>query len=433
MFRKRGSFGTRHFVFFAVSLSFLAFSLTSCYNEPGFLGNNLLPDQDIYMVKIDSSFKVSAYTLTKDSLNSFLASEGTLGYLNSEIFGSTKGSFIGRYLPAISTEGYGGSTATADSIFLFLTANSFYGDSTTTLNLRVHELNDTTLFWEDQNALSPIDVSHYNPTPLTTATLTGKGILKIPLPLTFGQSLIDSLALTDSKIFYTKFKGFYLTFDDIPGFGGVTYNVSTSNMYIRLYYHNVTHVNNADSTITASKTFTFASRYYQYLHDPSKADPAKKIQHLNDTLTQDTVFYTQSLGGIYGKLNFTDLEQWRDSMPVVIHRAELIIGLESPSTSTPDSTISQLFFYYKDEGKWIGLIEDQLSTTGVNTNGSYRTFRNGYSVDITYHFQRLLKGEYSDNSIYVFPNSNTNVKRGVLKSGQNSKPIKLKITYTKLK
>jgi len=120
-------------------------------------------------------------------------------------------------------------------------------------------------------------------------------------------------------------------------------------------------------------------------------------------------------------------------MPVVIHRAELIIGLESPATTTPDSTISQLFFYYKDEGKWIGLIEDQLSTTGVNTNGSYRTFRDGYSVDITYHFQRLLKGEYSDNSIYVFPNSNTNVKRSVLKSGQNSKPIKLKITYTKLK
>jgi len=97
MSRKRSSFGTMHFVFFTVSLSFLAFSLTSCYNEPGFLGNNLLPDQDIYMVKIDSSFKVSAYTLTKDSLNSFLASEGTLGYLNSEIFGSTKGSFIGRY------------------------------------------------------------------------------------------------------------------------------------------------------------------------------------------------------------------------------------------------------------------------------------------------------------------------------------------------
>ena len=183
------------------------FSLTSCYNEPGFLGNNLLPDEDIYKVKIDSSFKVSAFTLTKDSLNSFLASEGVMGYVNSEIFGSTKGSFVGRYLPGKSTDGYGGPTATADSIFFYFTASGFYGDSTTELNLRIHEITDTSLFWDKQNALSPINVNTYNPTPFVTATLKGKGSLKLPLPLAFGQSLMDSLALTDSKYFTPSLKG----------------------------------------------------------------------------------------------------------------------------------------------------------------------------------------------------------------------------------
>lgn len=433
MFQRRSSIGIRHFGFYVIGLSLSIFSLTSCYNEPGFLGNNLLPDEDIYKVKVDSSAKVSAFTLTKDSLNSFLASEGVMGYVNSEIFGSTKGSFVGRYLTGKSTDGYGGPTATADSIFFYFTASSFYGDSTTELNMRIHEITDTTIFWDNQNALSPVDPKYYNPTPLITTTLKGKGSLKLPLPLTFGQSLMDSLALTDSKIFYTKYKGFYVTFDDLPGFGGVAYNISTTNMYVRLYYHYVKQVNGKDSTFKANKTFTFSSRFYQYLHDQTKADPTKKIQHLNDTIVEDTVFYIQSLGGVYGKISFPELEQWRDSMPVIIHRAELVIGLETPNTSTPDSTISQLLFYYKDQGKWISLIKDQLSSSGINTNGSFRTYRNGYSVDITYHFQRLLKGEYTDNSLYVFPNSNTTVKRGVLKSGQNSKPIKLKITYTKLK
>lgn len=433
MFRKRNSFGIRHFGFYIASLFLSVFSLSSCYNEAGFLGNNLLPDEDIYKVKVDSSFRVNAFTLTKDSLNTFLASEGVMGYLNSEIFGSTKGSFIGRYLPGKSTEGYGGPTATADSVFFYLTANSFYGDSTTELNLRIHEITDTTIFWNNINALSPIDANYYNSTPLVTTTLTGKGSLKLPLPLTFGQSLMDSLALTDSKIFYTKFKGFYVTFDDLPGFGGLTYSVPTSNMYVRLYYHYVKQINGMDSTIKTSKTYSFASRFFQYLHDFSKADPAKKIQHLNDMLTQDTVFYIQSLGGVYGKISFPDLQQWRDSMPVIIHRAELVIGRETPNIATPDSLISQLLFYYKDGNRWMGLIKDQLSNNGINTNGSYRTFRDGYSVDITYHFQKLLKGEYANDSLYVFPNSSTRINRGVLKSGQNSHPIKLKITYTKLK
>ena len=434
MFQKRSSIGIRHLGVLFTGLFLSIFSFTSCYNEPGFLGNNLLPDEDVYKVKIDSSFKVSAFTLTKDSLNSFLASEGVMGYINSEVFGSTKGSFIGRYLPGKSTDGYGGPTATADSILFYFTASSFYGDSTKELTLKIHEVTDTSLFWDKQNALSPIDANAYNPTPLVTTTLKGEGSLKLPLPLSFGQSLIDSLALTDSKIFYTKFKGFYVTFDEFPGYGGVVYNLSTSNMYLRLYYHYVKQFDGKDSTIKASKTFTFGSRFYEYLHDYAKADPAKKIQHLNDTITQDTVFYTQSLGGVYGKITFPDLAQWRDSLPIVVHRAELIIGKADATTSLPDSTISQLLFYYKDGSEWVGLIEDQTSSTNtLSSNGSYRTFRNGYSVNITYHFQKMLNGEYSDNSLYVFPNSNTTIRHGVLKSGQNSTPIKLKLTYTKLK
>ncbi|QKG78760.1 DUF4270 family protein [Tenuifilum thalassicum] len=410
----------------------LASSLTSCYNEPGFLGNNLLPDDDIFQVRVDSTFKVSASTLTKDSLNTLNSSSGLVGYINNEIFGSTKASIICRYLPVESTEGYGGSTATADSIFFYFTPSGFYGDTTTELNLHIHEITDTSILWGYPNALSPIDNNLYNPTPLISTTLNGNGQLKLSLPLTFGQSLMDSLALTDSKLFYSKYKGFYITVDDVAGFGGVTYNISYSNMYLKLYYHYNKEVDGKDSTFTSSKIFSLNRWYFQYLHDPSKADPAKKIQHLNDTITEDTLFYIQNFGGVYGKIKFPDLEQWRDSMPMVVHRAELLIGNEN-SISATDSLINQLLFYYRDNNEWNGVIVDQQSSSGINTNGSYQNHTNSYKVDITYHFQKLLKGEYSDNSLYVFPYSSTNIKYGLLKTSNSSTPIKLIITYSKLK
>lgn len=417
---------------FSVFIFFLALFSQSCYNDPGFLGNNLLPDGDIYKVRVDSSFTVSAFTVANDSLDSFLASEGVIGYMNNEIFGSTKASFIGRYLPGKSTDGYGGPTAAPDSLVFYFTASSFYGDSTSQLNLKIHEITDTALFWNPRNSLKPI-TGFYNPTPLLTTTLKGKGEIKVSLPQQFAQFLMDSLALTDPKIFYTKYKGFYITCDEVPGFGGVTYNFLVSNTYLRLFYHYTKQVNGKDSTFKASKTYTFGSRFFEYLHDPSKADPAKKINRINDTINQDTVFYIQSMGGVYGKIKFADLTKWRDSMPVIIHRAELLIGRDNPATSTQDSLVNQLVVFYKDGGKWQGYIKDQLSSSGVNSNGSYLKYSNEYSINITYHFQKLLKGEYSDENLYIFPNSNTTIKRAVLKSGTNSKPIRLKITYTKLK
>lgn len=423
-------FGFKGHFIAILSISLL---LGSCYNDRSFLGNNLLPMDDIYQVRIDSSFTISAYTLAQDSLNSQLASEGVLGYLNSDIFGSTKASFIGRFYTTSSTEGFGGPTSAPDSLIFYFTANSFNGDSSKVLNIRVHELTDTAVV-NNENALKPIE-GHYNPNPFFTTSLTGKGVIKQYLSLDFARSLMDSAALADYSVFFNKFKGFYITCDDLPGYGGLAYNFSVSKMYIRLYYHYTTKINDKDSTINQYKTYNFlASRYFQYLQDPSKADPAKKIQHLNDTIVQDSVFYVQNLGGVYGKLKIDNLSQWLDSMPLIVHRAELIIPKDDPVTATPDSTISQLLLYYKSGDTWGGYIRDYITNNLLNSNGSYRKFANDYKVDITYHFQKILKGEFSDNNIYVFPNTgSTSLKQNVLRSGNNSKPIRLIITYTKLK
>lgn len=415
-----------------IILPLLLIFIHSCYNDPNFLGNNLIPEEDIYAVKTDTLFEVSAYSIQSDTM---LATSGYLGYYNSEIFGSTKGSFVGRYLPTTSTEGFGGPTAKPDSLFFYFKTSSFYGDTLINLAIRLHEITDTAAVWNPTNSLVNLE-GKYNPNPLASASYRGSRVLKIAIDTTFARSLMDSSALANPKEFYTKFKGIYLTCDDLDGFGGVAYYLSTSETYFRLYYHYTKVIDGKDSTISTNKAFTFNSyRFFQYLHNPSTATPSLAVQHLNDTVYQDTVFYVQGMGGVYGKISLDDIAQWKDSVPVAINRAELVIGRVIPQTVTSDSSLSQLLLYYKDKGVWAGVIPDQISQTtgGINSNGKLRLYNNDYSIVITSHLQRILNGEISDKNLYVFPNKTSTFAYSVLQTGNSNRKIKLKLTYTKIR
>jgi len=141
------------------------------------------------------------------------------------------------------------------------------------------------------------------------------------------------------------------------------------------------------------------------------------------------------MGGVYGKISLDDIAQWKDSVPVAINRAELVIGRVIPQTVTSDSSLSQLLLYYKDNGVWAGVIPDQISQTtgGVNSNGKLRLYNNDYSIVITSHLQKILNGEISDKNLYVFPNKTSTFAYSVLQTGNSSRKIKLKLTYTKIR
>lgn len=411
----------------------IVFSLSSCYNDPQFLGNNLIPENDVYSVKTDTLFEISAYTQSLDSLNTYMSQDGgVFGYVNSEIFGSTKASFVGRFLPVASTEGFGGPTAKPDSLIFYFLPISFYGDSSLALNIKVHELLNLSITDKNLNGLKSID-GNYNPDPFISTTFTGGKELKYSIDTSYARLLMDSVALADTTVFFDKFKGFYITCDDLPGYGGVAYPITNSSFYMVLYYHYSTTICDKDTVLSKSKSFSFYQNYfYNFSHDFTKASPTKTFKYLNDTLKQDTVFYTQNLGGVYGKIKLDGIQQWADSMPVIIHRAELIIGKDSPQTITPDSLAEQLLFRYKIEDEWAGIIYDQAVRNSAN-NGKIRLYSQDYNLNITTHLQRILEGEIKDKSIYVFPSLSNNISRVVLQSGTHSRKIKLRITYTKLR
>ena len=412
--------------FCLVSLS--ALLLNSCYNEPQFLGNNLIPDDDKYAVKIDTLFELSAYTI-KPSSDTIIYPSGVFGYVSSEIFGSTKGSFVGRFITAESNDGFGGTTAKPDSLFFYFKPYlPYYGDSSKVLNIKIYELTDTSLLWKP-DVLRNIE-GKYNPTPFISTTFKGgQKSLKIPIDTSYARQLMDSLAITNYKLFYTKFKGFFVTCDDLSGYE-IAYKVDASSFSFLLYYHYTKVINEKDSLFKKIMSFNFNTwRYFKYDNDFSKANPAKEIRYLNDSTIQDSVFYSQGLSGAYGKIQLDGVTQWLDSTPIIIHKAELIIGKNTPETTTPDSIVETLALRYKIDGNWAFYNNDFLIY-----KGNLKLYSNNYSINITSLLQRVLEGEIKDKNLYVFPINNNEVSRVVLHSGSNnSKKMKLRLTYTKLR
>ena len=70
--------------------------------------------------------------------------------------------------------------------------------------------------------------------------------------------------------------------------------------------------------------------------------------------------------------------------------------------------------------------------TGVETS-KYNKAKKYYSIDVTIHIQNLLKGNNERDFFYLEPNDfKSFYDQGIFRSGSNSKPMKLFITYTKL-
>lgn len=423
-------------------ITIVALSLSSCYNEPQFIGGNLLSSDELAALKIDTTFEVSAFTVKPDTLQTQGFSNGVIGCLNSKIFGKTKADFLTQvYLSTVrTTKPLFGTEPYADSLVIYFKLKSHYGDKSQPLTMNLYELKDTLSSFRTYDGFVKDISSWYNPTKIISKSYFGDSLLRIKffgddaLPLKLLAADKDSATVSSDKNFKSYFKGFYLTCDDVTG-NGVMYNFdfTTTETVMRLYYHN------ADTTAQLAFNYTIGSSYYvtprfnHISHDYTTADPTYKIKHLND-LVQDSVFYVEGLGGARGLINFDGVTEWAKKMPIAINRAELRIEPENyPLAISKDSTIDHLFYFVEEIST--GFTEDQkiLNDQNMPTYVKYNKAKKYYSFNLTVHLQSILTGKVTSKSMYILPlNTSISPYRTVLRSGSNSKRMKLIITYTKL-
>lgn len=411
-----------------------------CVNPPDFIGGDLIPPQDIFRVKTDTSFQLSVFTEPYDSVITSSFTEAIVGETFDPVFGKTRASFLSQV--NIPTLGHSfGTNPTLDSAFIYLSLNDQLGEEP--IHINVYELADSLVADSTYNSLDPID-GWYNPSVIASTSVPYGGgnedLVKLPLNQGWVYDKLINPTLTDTTIMLTQenfLKHFYgihvspaTTFDTYKK-GMYYFNFLNSLSRMVLYYKND---EQEVDTVSLSYSYVFSDasvRFNHFEHNFDAADPDIKMNFNPLGSEQDSVFYVKGFGGAKGVLVLDDILNWVDSMPVAINRAELRIELEEHSHLPADTILNSLFFYQRKDNENQNILDYQIN--GDSNGGSYSRSKKYYSYNITYHLQSLLNDPESSNILYIEPRSAFQRADGaVLRSGNHSSRMKLIITYTKL-
>ncbi|MBE9469533.1 MAG: DUF4270 domain-containing protein [Bacteroidetes bacterium] len=417
-------------------ITIFAFSY-SCNDDASIIGLEVQPNSDKITVSYDSIASISANTLYDDSMIYKNPTYSLFGSYVDPIFGNTKASTIFRINPRGLTANFKKPlNLKADSLVLYFSYHSYYGDTTTPQNFKFFELTDSVAI--DSSYYSEINLEDYYkkdavildtiiyPRPNDTLPFS------INLPKELGQRFIDADTTVYLNVanFLDFFKGFYLTTNQVDAGGSIlSFNLSSSSTFIKLYY--------SEPNDTVSKTFdfivSFDNRYNLFTHDYSNS----AINNIGNTTYTDSVIYIQPMNGLKGEITIPDLSALVNQYPILINKAELIL-------ETGDSLITKSNIYsipsnigikgVDDEGESI-LLPDYIknSSKGLyysTQNYNYNT--KSYNFIITQYLQNLVSEGKTNCSFNIsIPNSNCSTNRVVLKNSSQKKEIKLLITYTK--
>jgi hypothetical protein len=420
-----------------LTLAFVTLLAWQCVSPPDYLGGDLIPDQDRFRVKMDTSFMISAYTMPYDTLITMMFQDAILGETYDAVFGRTKASVVTQLYT--TTQGHKfGTGVTIDSVYLFLKLRSRFGDEP--VNFSVYELTDSLHKDTIYNSLSPMGPIYSN-TQIgytTEGPYTGeKNLLRISMDENWVRNKLveaDSATMANPSNFLKHLYGIYITpTNDFASHakGLYTFDYLSPDSKLVVYYKNAEMDHDTASLFYNYSLDQRCWRFMHFEHNLSVADPDKKMSFNPPINTQDSVFYVKGLGGARGLLVLDDILAWTDLMPVAINKAELRIELEKRDGLIQDSLINNLMFYQLKDNRKTSII-DFL----VNENifgGKYNKSKEYYSFNITYHLQNLLKNPDSDKTIYIEHKDFSRMSNGaVLRSGSHSSRMKLILTYTKL-
>lgn len=205
----------------------------------------------------------------------------------------------------------------------------------------------------------------------------------------------------------------------------MAFTFNTGDFDIRVYYH----------TPSASGLYhdfvinVNSVRYNRYSHNFLTADADKKINHIGDGV-KDSLSYLQAFNGVFTRINFPGLAQFKDSGRVSINRARLIVPVYLDDVIYKSTTVpSRIYLSYKDEDGIRTVLPDYLISP-TYFDGTFNGTTTQYSFNIGSFVQEYLEGRISDPEVEMYlPDGE--FKNAILKANNIALPVKLELTYTK--
>lgn len=435
------------------------FTVYGC-NKINDLGVGLLPPGDLLDVR-NTILKedISAYTFLEDSVITSNATKSLLGSFNDPIFGNTTINFATQF--RIQSFPDYGTNPTIDSTFLYLYYRTVYGDTTTTQQIRVYELEDPIYYDTTDSAGKTSEYIYYYDVDLkqmaspqiigqvdfipkvsldSTSSDTLAQILKIPVDVSIAEKLVsaDQSNIISNDAFLDYFKGVFIETEKVDS-GGAIISLETTNTALVVYYNN--DENRADTlpdTLNMAYYMTeFSARVNNFVHDYSSTP---FYNNLNSDSNEDSLIFIQAMGGLESKIKIDNLSSWKDSVVIIngdsikyiINKAELIFNVDTTITDIKKFPLpNRLLFTYIDTAgqqflpRDYAFYADYYGGTFVKEDYTYR-------FNITQHLQQIINGEIENRDFYLkTANSNSEANRVVLKGSTSKKGIQLIVTYTK--
>jgi hypothetical protein len=419
---------------------FITFSVYSC-KESDTLGGNLLPDSDQSPFKGTSKFNITAFTVKEDSIKSDDLTYSLLGSYVDPVFGKSSASFITQFISGSNQLDFGVNPI-ADSIVLSMAYHSYYG-KVNKLNglqkIKIYSVSNSIFrdssYYSSENPIKYATesdlISEHTILPDPSGKYqSGTPVQKFRLPVSFAQNILNNQSTINSSGFTSFFKGFYFKPSNefqTTGNGAIlSFNLLSAEAPAKftIYFHN------DSDPLPQQISFNVTSdcaRINFFKHERNGI-PAINNQ-LNDTTQGKTQLFIQNMAGLSSKIWFTNIESWKDSMPIVISKAELILPIETSLIGDYDLQ-SKLLLVEKDStGNYAGIPDFNIGEGYFS--GDYNPANNTYSFNLAVYLQELISGKRTQKGLYLVPTASAVGANRVVLKGSNF--IKLNVTYSKIR
>ena len=421
--------------------------LSSCNEDPTFLGRELLPPTDEFGSFYYEGEPVISFSVLADSTNTSLNSLLLLGSYSDDVFGKNICEVGLR--PEIIAKAINGSI-TVDSMVLSLNFNKVFSDSVADdQRIRVYVFKDSTRInqpfysnYDFEGKYDPQELGNVVVTPNLDTSFTVSMHLESESLVDKFENLPDSV-FTDINDFVSNFNAFYLTTDEMTENESVLFLDYNSNFTnFKVYYTEI--VND-----TATNDFFYMNLgrltppINSFKYDPSGTRAGLS---LSETFQTDSLMFLSSMGGMRTKLNFPEIEEWMnpDSSAISINSAKLILPVNHSSISDLSKKPEKLILLsYRDEipdtsialglGPYEQIFDDLVDQDGTYFGGDYNEDEDAYIFNIGLHFQHFVNKENANMDMILLPTSSSQSgSRVILNSPLHpDNPMKLKIIYTK--
>ncbi len=421
--------------------AFMMLLAISCEEGATKIGSGMLPGEDFVTLKSTDTISIRSFTVYDRAVKSDKMTLSYLGKVYDPYFGVTTAEFVTQI--RLGSEWPGG-TFTVDSVKLILTFLEVRGNAASQPLLRISEISDMLHVDSTYYSDRPVQLTGYNIADIRLPVMKADTInpVVLDLPVEFGEYLLrDTTKLFHSNSvpdFRDHFRGLYFRlYDQTDPLLLSLRQVSTTGIgyygnYFVIFYHNAK--GEQKQYLFVLDAISVNARYNRFEHDFSAADPARKIQHINNGIS-DTVSFIQSLSGVYTKIYLPGLDSLKNNplySGIAVNKAVLKIPIFYDDDIYKPSTIpSQLHLAYRTSDNKLNIVPD-YSISPSYFGGRADTVNNIYKFNVASYVQNYLR----DNSgkmtpgLHVLLPANES-KNLILRTGSNNKPVEFELTFTR--